>query len=438
MNSRPQLCSACNSQPSEVFCQCTEVETLLCRSCVGPHILSNPHKGHSSRPLNQLQFYKLPGFNAALGLRIETFPKVREQVWKSVEELDRAVERYTEEVKRTYEEVIREYNEVVEKLNEVKTRLKEDAKSSLEEVERTLMDDNPRLVSRYAPAFRWLTENLTTFRLFSYSLLPATSHHPLLFDYHVHDPDEIFPREQFPTIYFQTLWQYKISARETTQHVLAVNFRWGGSYVELDWSTVMCIAGNPATKAVYALDLTTRQMIQLESLVEAREVPGVVKARKSVYVFGGLGNSQHLRSCEKWDFGTQLWTSLPDMHHPRAHFTPCVYQSHIYLASASGDHRTIETFDPEDELFTVLPVALPEQLALGFTSVAFVVFGELCMLTGGRQMVRWRVDRDNEVRLAYIDRDCFSTQQPAVEGTEVLIGCKGKLVKFSLTTYSFL
>ena len=38
-------------------------------------------------------------------------------------------------------------------------------------------------------------------------------------------------------------------------------------------------------------------------------------------------------------------------------------------------------------------------------------------------VVMWKVDRNNEVRLACIGRDRFSTQQPVVEGKEVLTGC---------------
>lgn len=431
MNSLPQLCSTCNNRVAEVFCQCTTPETQLCQVCIGSHIVSNYRKEHTSSPISKLAHYKLK-------VRSETFTKVKDQALNSVAEVDRAIQRYTEEMKSMYEEMMREYEAVIRELNEVKARLSEDTQRSLEEVERTLMEDQPQLTYQYAPAFRWLTENLTSFRLFSYTLLPATSYHPVLFDYHVHTPADIFPREQFPIIYFQTLWQYKITVKETTQHVLAVNFRWGGSFVELDWDMVMCVAGNPATKNVYALNLSSHQLSQLRSLDTPREAPGVVKVRSSVYVFGGLGNSQHLSSCEKWRNDTDSWTPLPGMHYPRAHFTPCDYHSLLYLVSSSDDHRMIETFNPESEVFAVLAVALPGQLALGFTSVAFIAFGELCMLTGGKQMVRWRVDRDNEARLAYIDRDCYSSQQPVIEGNEVLIGCKGKLVKFSLETYSFL
>lgn len=73
------------------------------------------------------------------------------------------------------------------------------------------------------------------------------------------------------------------------------------------------------------------------------------------------------------------------MTHPRSHFTPCLYRSLLYLASATKDLRAVEVFNPETEAFGVLPVALPAQLRLENASVAFIVNEELCLLTEARQ-----------------------------------------------------
>ena len=91
------------------------------------------------------------------------------------------------------------------------------------------------------------------------------------------------PHSLFPNLV------YKLAVQETTQHILTVNLRWGAGLKQ-----ILCVAGNPATKDVFALEVATRQLTQLDPLHTAREAYGVTKARNCEYVFGGLGDSQYL------------------------------------------------------------------------------------------------------------------------------------------------
>ena len=111
----------------------------------------------------------------------------------------------------------------------------------------------------------------------------------------------------------------------------------------------------------------------------------------------------------------------------------------FYLAGTyAKDHRAVESFSPLTESFTVLPISLPAQLQLCWNSVSFIANGELCVLTNNKQMARWRVESESEFRLMDIDRKCWSNQQPVIVGTQALIALEGRVVKFSLETYSFL
>ena len=97
----------------------------------------------------------------------------------------------------------------------------------------------------------------------------------------------------------------------------------------------------------------------------------------------------------------------------------------------------METFNAATEHFTVLPVSLPPQLQLA-ASVAFIASGELCLLTNGKQLGRWRIETERKFRLSYTSQGSHSTQQPVIVDSLVFIANTGEVQKLSLETYSFL
>jgi hypothetical protein len=98
----------------------------------------------------------------------------------------------------------------------------------------------------------------------------------------------------------------------------------------------------------------------------------------------------------------------------------------------------VETFHPESETFTVLPISLPPQLTLGGGSVAFVFNNELCVLTENKQMLRWKVDTETEFRLSETGNVMWSNQQPLIVGSLLLIAASGCVTQFSLETFSYI
>jgi len=81
----------------------------------------------------------------------------------------------------------------------------------------------------------------------------------------------------------------------------------------------------------------------------------------------------------------------------------------------------VESFSPDTETFTVLPVSLPADLGLGCGSVTFIVDGELILLTNRQQMARWRVEIETEFRVSAVDRQCYSYQPPLIMDAVVYI-----------------
>jgi len=174
-------------------------EILLCTGCLGKHVVNNTGKEHATRPIQELLFYKIPGYFNRLGTRKDSFPRVQEQAWKSVGEVDKALEEYTravelviadysgrveEEVRDLQQRVTRiraqaasaigelrtQLTEQVAKLNRIKVGLMSEVQAALEEVERTLVEDAPQLSSPYGPLFRRLAETSQTLQLFSFQI----------------------------------------------------------------------------------------------------------------------------------------------------------------------------------------------------------------------------------------------------------------------------
>ena len=237
----------------------------------------------------------------------------------------------------------------------------------------------------------------------------------------------------FAALYNQTLALYDFSTHNTTQHALPIDVRSG--YIQVDRTTVLIV-----DYEVLTLDLLTLHITPLAPLLTPRNYVGVVLVGNTVFAFGGFHGESPLTVCEKCSVPLTHWTQLPSMHYARSDFTPCAYKALLYLVStAAEDHRTVESFSPHNETFTVLAVSLPEDLELGWASVAFVANGELLLLTGHRQMARWRIESEAHFRVSATSRGCFSFHSPLIVGIEVYIAntYSERLEKWSLETERF-
>lgn len=237
---------------------------------------------------------------------------------------------------------------------------------------------------------------------------------------------------KFAAVYFNKVELYDFATQQSTRHSLSVDFGDGGSYIELDANTMLCVGGFPPSARVYSLNLSSLQLTPLAGLHVPRCGAGVAKVTAWIYVFGGQGQI----SCEKYRSGDKQWQALANMHYPRSHFTPCSFNALIYLVSSSED-RVVESFNPSTEVFTVLAVSLPQQLRLNSHSVAFVSNGELFLLTNDMQKARWKIESEREFRVSTTGRNCSSTQPPRVFGQLVFIASSGRMEKFSLQSFSF-
>ena len=238
----------------------------------------------------------------------------------------------------------------------------------------------------------------------------------------------------FPCICDCFLRLYNPDTQLITKFPLDVNLV-GSTFISLDTNNVLCLGRRPASTGVYDLILTSLQLVVLPGLSTPREAPGAVSCWKTgcVYAFGGYGHPNDLASSEKYSLSDKRWEELGAMQEPRSYFTPCHYRALIYLV---GYAAAVETFNPTTEAFALLPLTLPLQLS-DTRSVAFVNHGDLYLLTSTKQAGVWKVDSEGEFRRWRTGETCWSTHQPLVVGSVVLIAWAGKVLKFSLESNSF-
>jgi hypothetical protein len=143
----------------------------------------NPEVEHTTRDVDQLPYYIIPGYQDRLKMRKKTLPILLEKALSTIGEIESAIDEYKaaveqviveyttkvdqevmvlqgliEQLKTKAKKAIRdltaESEEQIAKLNEMKRDMAIEIDEALKEVERTVIQDKPQLVSRYGHAFR--------------------------------------------------------------------------------------------------------------------------------------------------------------------------------------------------------------------------------------------------------------------------------------------
>ena len=152
-----------------------------------------------------------------------------------------------------------------------------------------------------------------------------------------------------------------------------------------------------STRDVFKLTLETEEL-QIErqnSLIEKRSSPGAVLFEGKVLVFGGVqypkegAGLKTLATAEELDVSSDepdcCWHGLPPMVTPRAFFTPCVYNSQVYLCGGLTPY--CERYCPSSCSYTPLWVSLYE--FDGYAHSTFLYEGEIVILSQ-HWMTRWK------------------------------------------------
>ena len=454
-----KTCEFCQSCEASHFCNCVQPPALFCLDCCGRHSAKFPRTIHHAIPIAALSQnpneYKR---------RSKTITKATVELRKNIERLEQCHREFADMMQKCIA-FLTEYRELwLQRLQLEKENLQQAIEAAIQETTDCL-DKDMKPVSPLAraiwsvpteelevfsysvnpPSLQTLCESWAFYQNYLQSLCERFSQSPLQEEVKEESLRRSStmdtPSDVFAAVFEDKVELYDLNTQQSTRHTLAVNFGIGGSYLALDKRTLLCLGANPASTAVYSLDLLSLQLTPLPLLRIPRLGAGVAKTSHFVYVFGSYPEKT---VCEKYALHAKQWLPLPDMKHGRVYFTPCTFRALIYLPCPWAT-PVVETFRPETEVFTELPVTLPLEMTKGWWSVAmdgsasFVVNGELCVLNEGMQMARWNIQREAGFSLVLTDRVCWSTQPPLlIANSLVFIANCGKVEKFSLESYTFL
>lgn len=407
MEAQGHICSAC-SKAAVCFCTCTEAEVLFCNPCFSLHSQEHRDCRHPTFPVEVFPYVKQPGFLEKLQTRTDNLPDIKDMALNSLGEVEKCIA----ELRTKIEELSQFYGKTVEQLTEKKRQIEE----SMEEVESTVLQEQPELKTAFGRSIRDCLEGksiwVEPFRckvndFDPRRLLNLTSSPPLV--------EQI---TKIPYIDGHVLSIYDLKLKQGTTFNLSVSFSYGISFCILDNDNVLCIGGSPASDRTCMLDSTTQKISAMPRLNIPRYSAGVIKVHSTVYAFGsGFGSSSDSSAsaeCEKLPLADQAWTNLSNMHYLRHNFHPASYLDNIYLPG-----QTFEVFNTTSETFDFLPFSTPS--CLSSCHSVFVIEGVL-FLTSYRCIGRWKINSAEEIETwadpAWTE---YSKYPPFVVGNEVYI-----------------
>lgn len=423
------LCSACSRNQAGLFCTCAGSEEFFCEGCIAGHFQKNRGRHHLTYDVAELMYYKIPGYMERREAQMKALPRVREEVGKSVREVDRCIEEYCAKTEELIAGLNRQKAETVELLN----RKKGEIEASLGEVEATLAEFQPDLKTVYGEIIReQLDRSTAEFSLFGYELTIAKPETCLTLNIE----DSVWKgTRKFPCIYGNMLRLYDIKSKAISSFPLSLSFTYGSVFCLLSANIVLCLGGSPASSSVYQLDLKTQKFTNMPSTNTPRQYPGVAKVKDNVYVFGSY--KPNSASCEKLPLPNEPWTNIGTMSEARCCFMPGVYLTDVYLAGLyQVTSRTIEVFSTVNEAFRTLSMLLPSVLSSYIHS--FFIGDELFILSGTTHIGKWKVDSVGEmwVSAVYGGGNTLSNCAAFIANKEVLLVqyTRGTLVKVSMVT----
>ena len=333
-------------------------------------------------------YYKIQGYGERVQTRTEKLPQVRTQALQQVALVDKAIEEFTQAIEKAIWDITQYAKKTKRELQEMRTELSREIETALEEVERTLVEDKPRLTSRLGSVFRALAENLQPFQLFSFSLNTSsaltvvTLTSKLQLSQAAVQTQASQPVQQPPKVDLilqvrkSVLQSLQVTAQIQLVVVTASFYRfydfqrmdWKpqiplnphieadeySSWVILEGGRVFICGGEGLSTAYIVGDGWEKQ----GRMHEARKWHGVLAySNHTVYVFGGGRKYTLFNSCEKYQLQQHTWTLLQPMKAPRYKFNPCLFNGNIYLCGYGSE--VLEAFSPQNDQMLSFQLTMP-------------------------------------------------------------------------------
>lgn len=198
----------------------------------------------------------------------------------------------TEKMKELQEGLTAVYNEKVKELLEIKDYLARSIPVALEEVERTLAEEDPLLISQFGPLLREYTEKPGLHQLFTYKVEASSSFNLLRVQTKLPDNYALNPAPRYAGVFKDQAFTYSVNFESISSSRISVNFGEGGSYVELDRNRLLCVGAGPASSCVNVLNLSTFLLSPLPPL----HSKSLCWSRKGKYAFIRVWRRRYIRN----------------------------------------------------------------------------------------------------------------------------------------------
>ena len=251
METGNRLCGDCGCKVADFFCSCTEPETFLCEEHLSKHTRKMSRKGHQSWPISALRNYKNPRFLD----RLEAFPRVRDEAMEAIREVDRAIAELSATVEELKSTLLALFTEKMNELQEIKANLMREIPAALEEVERTLPEEQPVLISEYSALIRGCAERCSSLQIFTCAVKACPPQSFFSVCYHFASPP---PPERLAGLYNNQAFLYDIQSQQISKRTISVSLGSGSSYVVVDYNTLLCVGAMPASNEACPLSSSLR------------------------------------------------------------------------------------------------------------------------------------------------------------------------------------
>ena len=374
------LCSICQTVQPEFICFCSEVR--LCGNCISRHLLAQPSLSHRPLPLAsreliqsfrmQIQDFKDVPMGevrrSESGKRLIIEREMRRLVCFQSEallQLQRIKVHYEAEIAKTVEEISLRVHEETLKLSE-----------DLEKALSDLSDKNPS-PSSATPILNRLESMNTEEDLLLLSLevkpvdLSACLRQAMAFTIGF-----VELKRDTPKLYKFFGGSNSVSVfdgeKETFEKmaVSSQKFLHNSCWCVMPSGEVVITGGSltgRSRNSTMLFSSTTSEIQDLEPMTIARRSHASLYYQGGCYVFGGVLDEEKISLCERYDWESGTWSSLPQMKERRAYHGCCVYNNLLFVCGG-GETSSCEVFDPSTKEFSLTP--LPQN---DFSDVASIM-----------------------------------------------------------------
>lgn len=130
-----------------------------------------------------------------------------------------------------------------------------------------------------------------------------------------------------------------------------------GSVCTVTHEGSVVFTGGFNSKSVFLYEWSKKSLEQVSDMKFERSFHSAVSLGDFIYVIGGAVSAEPTKSCERFDIIHKTWQSIGDLTHARHKHSSCVYRGRIFVAGGVNNN-TLEVYNTVSNKFSVLRTTL--------------------------------------------------------------------------------